>query len=155
MSSDTPNLLCLPRNGQSRDCHPGRLLGLGAYQLWLKCTHKTDSGCHFSPVTVARKQTSQLPPSALYSHTCYHCVRSNALKTTQIREQFLHLDKPLCRCNNSSQIKSNQIRESPGLVDTSTPGWLSSTSERRQRRKTRKPSVCSLESSLNTLWEWF
>lgn len=90
-----------------------------------------------------------------YPGFCFHGVVMGAFQPLcWVLENFLHPDKPLHRCNNQSQIKSNWIRKSPGLIDTNTPRCISSHPERRGDRKTGKPHVCSLGYNLNTLWEW-
>ena len=40
-----------------------------------------------------------------------------SLKASVFSVKFLHRNKPLHRCNNLNQTKSNQIRKSPGLID--------------------------------------
>lgn len=53
--------------------------------------------------------------------------------------------KPLCRHSNPNQIKTNKIRESPGLKDRSL------LDERRWERETGKSHVCFRGGSLNAL----
>ena len=72
--------------------------------------------------------------------------------------KLLWSNKPLCQCNNPNQTKSNQIRKSRGLMDTSAPG-LPGPPERpgnhgEGKGELRRSCVHSLGGSLNSLWEW-
>lgn len=74
------------------------------------------------------------------------CSTAHLIKTQRqllglnlkISEMILWLKKPLCQHNNPNENKSNQIRQSPGLIDTSAPGWPSRTPRDGDRKEDRK-----------------